>query len=40
MKNGGKRKGGKLEKGGVFIWILVIGLEIFAIASLFIYTGH
>jgi len=36
----GERKGGKMEKGGVFIWILVIGLEIFAIASLFIYAEH
>jgi len=39
MKNGGEREGGKMEKGDVFIWILVIGLGIFAIASLFIYSG-
>jgi hypothetical protein len=28
-----------MEKGRVFIWILVIALGIFAIASVFIYSG-
>ena len=37
--NGVGREGGRMEKGNVFIWILVIALVIFAIASLFIYAG-
>jgi hypothetical protein len=37
--NGGEREGGRLDKGDVFIWFLVFGLGIFAIASLLIYTG-
>lgn len=28
-----------MEKGDVFIWTLVIGLVIFAIASFFLYAG-
>jgi len=39
MKNGGEREGGRLDKGDVFIWFLVFGLVIFAIASFFIYAG-
>jgi len=30
---------GEMEKGDVFIWILVVALVIFAIASFFIYAG-
>jgi hypothetical protein len=37
--NGVGREGCRMEKGNVFIWILVIGLGIFAIASFFIYAG-
>ena len=29
----GERKAGKIDKGDAFIWILVIALVIFAIAS-------
>jgi tetrahydromethanopterin S-methyltransferase subunit G len=39
MKNEREREGGKMEKDDGFIWILVIGLVIFAIATLFIYAG-
>jgi len=34
-----ERMAGKMERGDAFIWILVIALMIFAIASFFIYTG-
>lgn len=30
---------GKMEKGDAFVWILVVALVIFAIASFFIYAG-
>lgn len=31
-------RGVEMEKGDAFIWLLVVGLVIFAIASLFIYA--
>ena len=37
-EDGGEREGGKMKKGDIFMWILIIGLGIFAIASFFIYV--